>query len=485
MPENTTERTLEPDEQVTYRFSGGIETVETSDPAATRLTVDGEVRDPREFGPMTYHVAPDGDDANTGYRDSPWRTLAHAKTRLGPGDTLMIESGTYTPDDPLRMPDGTGDADGSGRITIVGDPSDPASVVIDAANVRGHDGSGSGYQWADGLVLGRHTDLTGIRVTNAPNQGIATYDDVTVRRCVSDGNTGNGFHTAADGVTIVHCTAYGNGGVGYKATGTENALADCIAASNDGGPTDLASDVTTTNSTWTFGIDSPGFVSTDPASEGYLRLTQGSPCIGAGTDGADLGAYDYSGSDGGSGSGGTDGDSDDSEGGDAGEDDNMTDDTEHELILSSSDGGADYEFQIEEGGEITDADDTVSDDGLRATGTVWENYTDYVIFTGIPKSLTGDPSLTAELDGETVDPEDVGEIIDGGSDGAGETTYSQSELDAAVEEARSEGYDTGYDQGYSDGTADGEAIGEVTGWNDALSAVREGLPAERSTDSSE
>jgi len=478
---NTTEATLEAGESADYRFSGGIETVETSDIGATSLTVDGDERDPREFGPTTYHVAPTGDDSNTGYRDSPWRTLAHAKTRLEPGDTLMIESGTYTPDDPLRMPDGAEDAYGSGRITIVGDPADPASVVIDAANVSGHDGSGTGYQWADGLVVGRHTDLNGVRVTNAPNQGIATYDDVTVRRCVSDGNTGNGFHTGADDVRIDRCTAHGNGGVGYKATGAENALADCIAASNDGGPTNLASDVTTTNCTWTIGIDSPGFVSTDPASEEYLRLAEGSPCIGAGTEGADLGAYDYSGSDGGSGSGGTDGDSDDSEGGDAGEDDNMTDDTEHELILSSSDSGADYEFQIEEGGEITDADDRVFDDGLRATGTVWENYTDYVAFIGSPESLTGDDSLTAELDGEEVAPENVGESTDDGSGGSGETTYSQSELDAAVEEARSEGYDTGYDQGY----ADAEADARVTVWNNALDAVRANLPDERSANDSE
>jgi hypothetical protein len=482
---NTIEATLEAGGSADYRFSGGIETVETSDIGATSLTVDGEVRDPREFGPTTYHVAPTGDDANTGYRDSPWRTLAHATTRLEPGDTLMIESGTYTPDDPLRMPDGAEDAYGSGRIAIVGDPTDPASVVIDAANVSGHDGSGSGYQWADGLVLGRHTDLNGIRVTNAPNQGIATYGDVTVRRCVSDGNTGNGFHTGADDVRIDRCTAYGND-VGYKAAGTDTRVVDCITADNGDGAADLASDVTTTNCTWTIGIDSPGFVSSDPAAAGYLRLAEGSPCIEAGTDGADLGAYDYSGSnDSGSGGGGTDGDSDDSDGGDAGENDNMTDDTEHELILSSSDGGADYDFQIESGGEITEADDTISDDGLRATGTVWESYTDYCTYVGQPVSLTGDPELTAVLDGEEVAPENVGESTDGGSDGSGEMTYSQSELDAAVEEARSEGYDTGYDQGYADGTADGEAIGEVTGWNDALSAVREGLPAERSTDSSE
>jgi hypothetical protein len=157
----------------------------------------------------------------------------------------------------------------------------------------------------------------------------------------------------------------------------------------------------------------------------------------------------------------------------------MADGREHELVLSSSDGGADYDLRLSEG-EVLEADDDISDDRLQATGTVWEGFTDYIIFTGIPESLTADPSLTAKLNGETVAPEDVGEIIGGGSDGAGETTYSQSELDAAVEEARSKGYDNGYEQGY----ADGEADARVTVWNNALEAVREVLPDERSADDS-
>jgi hypothetical protein len=169
----------------------------------------------------------------------------------------------------------------------------------------------------------------------------------------------------------------------------------------------------------------------------------------------------------------------------------MTDGQEHELVLSSSDGGADYDLRLSEG-EVLEADDNLSDDRLQATGTVWEGFTDYIVFVGAPEGLTGDPSLTAELNGESVDPADIGSVLDapddgstgdgGGGSGEEETgQYTQADLDAA----REAGYDNGYDAGYADGTADGEAIGEVTGWNDALAAVREGLPAERSTDGSE
>jgi hypothetical protein len=208
---------------------------------------------------------------------------------------------------------------------------------------------------------------------------------------------------------------------------------------------------------------------------------QGESESGSDSDGSDSGSGDDSTSDG-----------SDSE-------DDMTDDTEHELILSSSDGGADYDFRLS-GGEVLEADDNVSDGRLQVTGTVWESYTDYVVFVGSPESLTGDDWLTAELDGETVDPEDIGDVLDApddgstgdGGDGSGDEEtgqYTQADLNAAREAGYDDGYAAGkaegYDVGYADGTADGEAIGEVTGWNDALAAVREGLPAERSTDDSE
>jgi hypothetical protein len=43
----------------------------------------------------TFHVSPQGDDAQTGTAERPWRTLGHAVTALGPGDALLVHGGTY------------------------------------------------------------------------------------------------------------------------------------------------------------------------------------------------------------------------------------------------------------------------------------------------------------------------------------------------------------------------------------------------------
>lgn len=46
--------------------------------------------------PVVYHVAPDGDDANSGLgRDQAWRTVGHAAARVRSGDTVKIAGGTY------------------------------------------------------------------------------------------------------------------------------------------------------------------------------------------------------------------------------------------------------------------------------------------------------------------------------------------------------------------------------------------------------
>ena len=44
----------------------------------------------------TYWVSPSGNDSNSGSASSPFATLQHSMMSLKPGDTLNVESGTYT-----------------------------------------------------------------------------------------------------------------------------------------------------------------------------------------------------------------------------------------------------------------------------------------------------------------------------------------------------------------------------------------------------
>src|SRR5437762_9347765 len=42
-----------------------------------------------------YHVATTGNDNNDGSARAPWRTLAFAATKVGPGDTVTVHPGDY------------------------------------------------------------------------------------------------------------------------------------------------------------------------------------------------------------------------------------------------------------------------------------------------------------------------------------------------------------------------------------------------------
>ncbi len=44
---------------------------------------------------QTYSVASNGSDTNDGSSASPWETIQHAVDSVAPGDTILIESGTY------------------------------------------------------------------------------------------------------------------------------------------------------------------------------------------------------------------------------------------------------------------------------------------------------------------------------------------------------------------------------------------------------
>ena len=43
----------------------------------------------------TFYVSPQGNDAHAGTSQQPWATLQHAVDTIAPGDTILVEAGTY------------------------------------------------------------------------------------------------------------------------------------------------------------------------------------------------------------------------------------------------------------------------------------------------------------------------------------------------------------------------------------------------------
>ncbi len=43
----------------------------------------------------TYYVSTTGSDTNSGTQASPWASITHASTITAPGDTVIVEDGTY------------------------------------------------------------------------------------------------------------------------------------------------------------------------------------------------------------------------------------------------------------------------------------------------------------------------------------------------------------------------------------------------------
>lgn len=47
-------------------------------------------------GDVTYYVDVNGNDANSGYLGSPWKTMHHAAKEVVAGDTVLINPGVYS-----------------------------------------------------------------------------------------------------------------------------------------------------------------------------------------------------------------------------------------------------------------------------------------------------------------------------------------------------------------------------------------------------
>jgi len=152
----------------------------------------------------TYYVATDGKDINNGSLGAPWATLQHAADQVQPGDTILVQSGTYRG---LRI-ERSGMS--SAWITLKAAPG--ASVLVNQPGTNNKHTSDIEVETWNGTGVVAYWIIEGFEVTSAPYYGIDIRgsDHITVR--------GNKVH---------------NNGVSAKKTGIFAAFADDLWIENN------------------------------------------------------------------------------------------------------------------------------------------------------------------------------------------------------------------------------------------------------------
>lgn len=122
-----------------------------------------------------YYVATSGNDNNAGDQAHPWRTLQHAVDAILPGDTILVQAGTYA----------------GCRIGKSGQPSLPctlkadsgAAVLVNAPGPVNRHNSNIEIEDFDGTLS--YWVIDGFEVANAPRYGIdlRDTDHMTVQNC--------------------------------------------------------------------------------------------------------------------------------------------------------------------------------------------------------------------------------------------------------------------------------------------------------------
>ena len=167
----------------TYSGAEQTEWVEVNTPVLSFTTALQDAE------PVTYYVAPDGSDANSGRaRDQAWRTIGHAASQVNVGDTVLIAGGTYEERVIIRA---TGRKDAP--ITFAALPGE--KVWLKGANKMLANGflvfgkshlRFDGFYFADYAVKPSQGWLPGLAGDFCLYRG----EDIQITRCFSDGRGG-------------------------------------------------------------------------------------------------------------------------------------------------------------------------------------------------------------------------------------------------------------------------------------------------------
>lgn len=195
----------------------------------------------------TWFVSPTGSNSNPGTQALPWLTITYAVSRIAAGDTLYLETGTYSEQVTLSQ-------SGIAGAPIAIRESAGATAVIDGTGVAGVDANEALFQ-----VAGQdYITLSGFEVRDS------AYDGINV--------LGESHHVTIDGVTS---TANGRSGVYLD------------------GPVSVAAHTSVINSTFT--TNTRGGITLWKSAGGYFKIEGNTVSGNTGTgnyDGIQIGGGD-------------------------------------------------------------------------------------------------------------------------------------------------------------------------------------------------
>ena len=143
--------------------AGTTSSATTSSAGSTYTATSSATTNPN---PTTYYVSTSGSDNNDGSQNSPFQSIQKAADLVNPGDTVIVESGTYQTTDPNYYSIVTLNRSGTASqwITFSGQPG----ALLDGQN------SATAYGWILGATAG-YVEIKGFNIQNC--QLAAIYSD--------------------------------------------------------------------------------------------------------------------------------------------------------------------------------------------------------------------------------------------------------------------------------------------------------------------
>src|SRR6266571_3559577 len=162
----------------------------------------------------SFYVSTSGNDTNVGSQAQPWRTLQHAVDSISPGDTILVESGTYVG---CRI----GHSGQAGALcTLKADGG--ATVLVNAPGPANRHSSNIEVELFGDTV--RYWVIDGFESANSPRYGVdvRVTDFITVQNCYAHNSALTGIFLAFSDHPLIQnneCAFNGEHGIYHSNSG--------------------------------------------------------------------------------------------------------------------------------------------------------------------------------------------------------------------------------------------------------------------------